>query len=65
VYTHNGVNHSLSGISTAGVPFIVGKTDYFAMGITTIYMDNQDLYRERIEGNKYFVNNKWVDLQIR
>jgi acyl-homoserine lactone acylase PvdQ len=64
-YQNNGANHSISGISCTGVPFIVGKTDYLAMGITTIYMDNQDLYREKIEGDKYLVNNKWVNLKIR
>lgn len=65
LYTHNGLNHSISGISCSGIPFLVGKADYFALGITTIYTDNQDLYRETVEGDKYLVNGKWHDLKVR
>lgn len=65
VYDHAGQKNYISGISFAGVPFVFGKTGYMAMGVTTIYMDNQDLFRETVEGNKYLVNGKWVDLKIR
>lgn len=47
------------------MPFIIGKTDYLAFGITTIYMDNQDLYRETIQANQYLVNDNWIDLKQR
>lgn len=65
VYTHNNIKHSISGISCTGVPFIIGKSDYFAVGVTTIYADNQDLYRETVQGDKYQVNGKWHDLKVR
>lgn len=65
LYNHNGIKHSFSGISCSGIPFLIGKSDYLAIGITTIYMDNQDLYRETVEGDKYLVNGKWHDLKVR
>ena len=65
MYSNNGANYSISGISCAGVPFIVGKTGYLAFGITTIYLDNQDLYRETIQDGQYLVNGKWIDLRQR
>jgi acyl-homoserine lactone acylase PvdQ len=65
IYTHNGLQSTLSGISCSGIPFIIGKTDYSTFAITTIYTDNQDLYREKTEAGKYQVNDKWLDLKVR
>jgi acyl-homoserine lactone acylase PvdQ len=33
--------------------------------VTTIYTDNQDLYKEKIEDDKYLVNGKWINLSQR
>jgi penicillin amidase len=47
-YKQRGKTYSISGISCSGIPFVVGKTNYAAVGMTTIYTDNQDLYREKV-----------------
>lgn len=36
-----------------------------SLGITTIYCDTIDLYKERIEGEKYLVEGKWRNLKQR
>lgn len=56
---------SFSGVSPSGLTVIVGKGGYFAYGVTTIYTDNQDFYKEKVENDKYFVNGKWHDLNQR
>ncbi len=35
------------------------------MGVSICHSDNQDLYREKIEGDKYLLNGTWRDLKIR
>lgn len=44
---------------------MLGKTDYFASSFTTIQYDNQDLYKQRVEDGKYFVDGQWHNLKIR
>jgi acyl-homoserine lactone acylase PvdQ len=56
---------SFSGVSPAGLTIIIGKGDYLTFGVTTIYTDNQDLYKEKIEDDKYLVNGKWINLSQR
>lgn len=41
------------------MPLIVGKTTYGAVSITTNYIDSQDLFKEKIEGNKYYLDGEW------
>ena len=42
-----------------------GKTDYYSLGLSICHGDNQDLFREKIEGNKYLVDGVWRELKIR
>lgn len=44
---------------------LFGKTSYLSVGITTIYIDNQDLFREKIDKDKYLLNGVWRDLTLR
>ena len=37
-----------------GAPAFIGKTSYIAISLTTVYDDIQDLFKEKIEGDKYF-----------
>jgi penicillin amidase len=48
-----------------GTLSIVGKTSYFALALTTIHVDSQDLYKEKIEGDFYFVNENQMKLKRR
>jgi penicillin amidase len=52
-------------VTIPGAPHIIGKTDYMAVGVTTIYCDTIDLYKEHIEGDKYLVEGQWRDLKQR
>lgn len=56
---------TVEGVTIPGTALIIGKTDYMSLGITTIYCDTIDLYKERIEGEKYLVEGKWRDLKQR
>ena len=47
------------------MPLAYGKTDYLATAMTTIYTDTQDLYREKLKDDFYFVDNMWRDLNKR
>jgi len=53
------------GSTTPGSPILFGKTSYFAAGYSISHGDSQDLFREKIEGDRYFVDGKWRDLVIR
>lgn len=33
--------------------------------MTTIYLDSMDLYKERIQGDQYLLDNQWEDLSLR
>jgi acyl-homoserine lactone acylase PvdQ len=48
-----------------GTLSIVGRTAYFALALTTIHADTQDLYKEKVEGDYYFVNGKPLKLKKR
>jgi acyl-homoserine lactone acylase PvdQ len=54
-----------AGGSNPGSPHLYGKTPYLAAGFSISHGDNQDLFREKIEGNKYFFDGKWRNLKIR
>lgn len=49
----------------AGALIPIGQSNYFAMGCSIAHGDSQDLYREKVEGNKYLLNGDWKDLKIR
>jgi penicillin amidase len=46
-----------------GYPFF--STDKVAIGITSIYTDNSDIYEEKIKGNMYEKDGKYYPLQER
>jgi len=48
VYGNYSVNDkwfSIAGAGPSGIPFVMGKGNYLAFGVTTVYTDNQDLFR--------------------
>ena len=44
--------------------FTYGKSRKVAWGATALNPDISDLFREKIEGNKYFYEGEWHDLKI-
>lgn len=51
-----------------GIPGTIvrtGKTDYLAIGVTIVYNDCLDFYKEKIEGNRYLVDGVWRELKVR
>jgi len=60
---------NVRGFSCAGMPgVIIGHNDRIAWGFTTMYLDVQDLYIERINPynpHQYEVNGEWVDMELR
>ncbi len=48
-----------------GTPAIVGKTPYFSLALTTIHADTQDLYKEKVKGDSYYVDGKALKLKRR
>lgn len=48
-----------------GTPAIVGRSPYFTVGLTTIHVDSQDLYKEKIQGSYYEFDGKQVKLKER
>jgi len=60
-----GQNQSIMGGSIPGIPsFAVAKTPYAAWGITTLYADTADIYKEKlnIAGDKYYFEGDWYDI---
>ena len=53
------------GAAIVGSPAFIGKTSYMSIALTTIYDDIQDLYKERVEGDKYFYEGEWRALKTR
>lgn len=51
-----GGEYYIIGGAIVGLPTIVGKTSYVAVTMTTNYVDSQDLFKEKVEGDKYMVN---------
>jgi penicillin amidase len=53
------------GNHLAGMPFPpIGHTLTHSWGITMFVNDDIDMYKEQIEGDKYFYDGKWLDLDI-
>ena len=53
------------GNHLAGIPFpVIGHTRDHAWGITMFVNDDIDLYRERIDGDRYLHGGEWRDLAI-
>jgi acyl-homoserine lactone acylase PvdQ len=48
-----------------GTLSIAGRTSYFALALTTIHVDSQDLYKEKIEGDFYYVDGKAFKMKRR
>ncbi|MCK5824293.1 MAG: penicillin acylase family protein [Ichthyobacteriaceae bacterium] len=54
------------GNHLAGFPFpLIGHTKTHSWGLTMFANDDIDLYREKIENNKYLVDSTWHDLTIK
>jgi len=56
---------SAHGASLPGIPGIaMGQTDDVAWTFTNVMPDNQDLFIERIEGERYLFEGEWRPLEI-
>jgi penicillin amidase len=48
-----------------GVPLVlIGRTRHVSWGITASLTDVSDLYREKIRGDQYYLDGKWMPLKI-
>jgi penicillin amidase len=63
--TPEGKNYRFVGGMNPGNHQLYGKHSYLATGMSISHGDNQDLYRETVEGNKYLLNGEWRDLKVR
>lgn len=53
------------GSSIPGLPMIQnGRTNFASWGTTVLFADTSDLYQEKVEGNKYFVDGEWKELRV-
>jgi penicillin amidase len=53
------------GVSLPGLPLVlVGHNDCFSWGTTLARADGEDIFLERVEGEKYEYKGEWKDLQI-
>lgn len=48
-----------------GLPIVAGKTPYVSIAFTTIYADSQDLFKEKIDGMEYMVDEVKMRLKER
>ena len=58
-------NRFVSGATLPGVPFIfIGRTHFFAWGVTALHTDSSDLYREVLseDGNQYLYDSNYYNL---
>jgi len=56
----------VSGFTFAGLPgVVIGHNQSVAWGFTNLYPDTEDLYLEKLDGNRYFYNGTWLPLQTR
>ena len=56
---------NIHGSTMAGVPgILMGHSNDCSWGFTTNFMDTSDVWREKVEGNKYFLDGEWKDLKI-
>ncbi|MCD6565851.1 MAG: penicillin acylase family protein [Bacteroidales bacterium] len=60
---------NVTGVVVPGQPLIVaGHNDSIAWGMTNLYVDDIDLYLEKInpeDSGKYMFNGEWKDLEVR
>jgi penicillin G amidase len=64
VWNHNNKLKQAMGATLPGLPFImIGRTDYFAWGITNNIIDISDYYVETIKDSEYLFNDKWLPLK--
>lgn len=58
--------YDVSGFTFAGMPgVIIGHNQQISWGLTTSYLDVQDLYLEEVRGDQVRVNKSWQPLQRR
>ncbi|HSV89152.1 MAG TPA: penicillin acylase family protein, partial [Bacteroidales bacterium] len=59
----------VAGVVLPGQPFvIVGHNEYFAWGMTNVYVDDADFFLETINPenpDQYLYNGQWLDMKIR
>lgn len=68
---HEVINGSLNvtGVAVPGQPLVIaGHNDNIAWGLTNLYVDDIDLYHEKLnpdDPNEYWFNGEWHSLEIR
>lgn len=61
-----GEDEYLAGGSHIGIPiFSYARTKYVTWGATALNPDNSDLFVEKIEGDNYFYDGRWLPLEKR
>ena len=56
----------VSGFTFAGLPgVVIGHNREIAWGFTNLDPDTEDLYLEKVDGNRYRYNGSWLPLQTR
>ena len=56
----------VAGTTFSGVPgVVIGHNDSIAWGMTTMYADVTDLYVERVDGDRYLFDGRWVEMSVR
>lgn len=56
----------VAGFTFSGLPgVIIGHNADIAWGFTNLYPDTQDLYLEKIDGDRYRYDGKWLPLRTR
>ena len=54
------------GVNVLSIPvYLIGATDHLTFGVTTLFTDTADIYEEKIQGEKYLFEGKWLDLKKR
>lgn len=44
---------------------VIGKFPYMTISITVNYIDSLDLFKEKVEGEKYLLDGEWKPLKSR
>jgi penicillin amidase len=56
----------VSGFTFAGLPgVVIGHNNAIAWGFTNLYPDTEDLYLEKVQGDRYLFDGTWLPLEIR
>ncbi len=59
-----GGDYHVWGVSLPGSPgIVIGRNERIAWGFTNSFADVQDLYLVKFDGDRCFLNGKWVKLQ--